>query len=489
MLRRIVGVLCAAFAVAAQAQGVGAALGADDARFLLTRTGFAPTEAQVREFAPLSRAAAVERLLAGARAAARAAPPDWVAEPVQRPRLQQMSDEERRAFQQRTITRGFELRAWWMAEMLSTDSPLTERMTLFWHNHFTSSLQKVRVPQLIYRQNLLLRRHALGSFGDLLHAASKDPAMLIYLDAATSRRGAPNENFAREVMELFTLGEGRYGERDIKEAARAFTGWSLDPETLEFRYRPHLHDDGVKTILGRSGGFDGDAVLDILLAQPACAEFIAAKLWREFVAGEPAQADRAELRRIAGVLRETRYDIKSALRALFNSPRFYAPEHRAGLVKSPVELVVGTVRQLGVIYDDALPFAFAVAGLGQNLLAPPNVRGWPGGEAWITSATLLARKQFAERLLRVDEMRTGEMRAGEMRGAGRMHTEGRERLLRAAVGIAFDGERFLAQFSGQPPAALSRALLAGDPAAPPPAGTAPREALRAALLDPLYQLK
>ena len=185
-----------------------------------------------------------------------------------------MSEEQRKLAQRELFEKGAELRGWWMTEMLTTPSPLTEKMVLFWHNHFVSSLQKVRSPVLMYRQQQVLRKHALGYFGDLLHDVSKDPAMVIYLDNASNRKAQPNENFAREVMELFTLGEGNYSEQDIKEAARAFTGWSIDPDTGEFVARPLIHDDGVKTVLGRSGNFDGDGVLDILLEQPQTAEFI-----------------------------------------------------------------------------------------------------------------------------------------------------------------------------------------------------------------------
>jgi uncharacterized protein (DUF1800 family) len=188
-----------------------------------------------------------------------------------------LSEEERKLALRAQAENGAELRSWWLTEMLTTRSPLTEKMVLFWHNHFVSSLQKVRSPVLMYRQNLLLRKHALGYFGDMLHEVSKDPAMVVYLDNASNRKAQPNENFAREVMELFTLGEGNYVEHDIKEAARAFTGWSIDLDTGQFLSRPLIHDDGVKTVLGRSGNFDGDAVLDILLAQPQTAEFIVRK--------------------------------------------------------------------------------------------------------------------------------------------------------------------------------------------------------------------
>ena len=496
-----------------------APLGADDARHLLTRAGFAPPESEVKKIAVLTREEAVERLLAAAASSSSAstAAPAWVNESVERPaRLGAMSEDERRAFQQREALRNFELKTWWMTQMLQTSAPLAERMTLFWHNHFVSSVQKVRSPQLMYRQNLLLRQHALGNFGVLLHAAAKDPAMLIYLDAATSRKGQPNENFAREVMELFTLGEGHYTEGDIKEVARAFTGWSVDrDDNAAFVMRRMQHDDGVKTVFGRSGDFDGDAVLDILLVQPAAAEFIVQKMWREFVSPDVnAPAARSEIARIASAFRASRYDIQTALRGIFTSPRFYAPENRAVLVKSPVELVAGTVRQFSIRYTDPLPFAMVAAGLGQNLFAPPNVRGWPGGEAWINSTTLLARKQFVERMFRVDDMRelaggmppvpamtpaptmasapVAAMRRAEfgpVANAGRLGQEGRERFLRAAGSIQFDSSAFLAHFAGQPYGAIRRAVLPAEPATPPGAELSAQAVLKALMLDPVYQLK
>jgi uncharacterized protein (DUF1800 family) len=244
---------------------------------------------------------------------------------------------------------------------------------------------------------VLLRREALGNFATLLHAIARDPAMLVWLDNAGSRRQAPNENFAREVMELFTLGEGRFGERDVKEAARAFTGWSLDRETGEFMLRRAWHDTGTKTLLGASGRFDGDEVLDILLARPETGEFIAAKLWRELVSPTP---DAAEVRRWGEIFREARYEVKPLLRAVLTSESFWSAANRATLVKSPVDLVVGTMRTYGVRPMDLRASVLACAGLGQNLFSPPNVKGWPGGTAWIDSSTLLGRKQWLERFFR-----------------------------------------------------------------------------------------
>ena len=230
--------------------------------------------------------------------------------------------------------------------------------------------------------------------------------MLIYLDVAQSRRGQPNENFAREVMELFTLGEGHYTEQDIKEAARAFTGWTIEPATGEFRWRPFAHDGGSKIVLGVTGNLDGDAVLDILLAQPPTAEFVVRKLWREFVSPSP---DDAEVRRIARRFRDSGYDTRLALREIFGSRAFWAQESRLALVKSPVDWVLGTLNSMQIEAPEPLLLGFALRQLGQDLFAPPNVRGWPGGETWINSSTLLARKQYAERLLR----REGRMDARE----------------------------------------------------------------------------
>ncbi|MEQ1776116.1 MAG: DUF1800 domain-containing protein [Burkholderiales bacterium] len=469
---------------------LAASLGFDDARHLLTRTSYAASPADIESFARLTREQAAERLLSWTDKPRLTPPPAWVLEPVLPvSRLREMSVEERRDFQRNNVARGFDMRGWWLQEMVTTPSPLTEKMVLFWHNHFVSSQQKVRQPQYLYRQNLLLREHALGNFSVFLHAIARDPAMVIYLDNASNRKGQPNENFAREVMELFTLGEGNYGERDIKEAARAFTGWSIDGEKGEFLFRRFAHDDGVKTVLGRSGNFDGDAVLDILLAQPQTAEFIVRKLWREFISPEP---DAAEVRRIADVFRESRYEIRAVLRALLTSDAFYAPQYRATLVKSPVDLVVGTLRQFQFTTGDVQPFALAVAQLGQNLFAPPNVKGWPGGEAWINSTTLLARKQFLDRLFRAEELRPSMMMAANT-PPGRAPQGGpandmRQRLLRAMAEVQFDSQRWLQQ-AGSEPAQLQRLVLAMAPQHPVPAGASGMDVIRRLTQDPVYQLK
>jgi len=458
-------------------------MGAEEARHLLNRTGFEARLADVDAFAVLDRRHAVEKLLGAARSSALTPAPEGVAAWTPPYVRRQMAADERKLFQREQVERGLALKGWWLTEMLTTDSQLTERMTLFWHNHFTSSLQKVRDAGLMYRQNLLLRKYALGSFADMLRAVARDPAMLVYLDSATNRRGQPNENFAREVMELFTLGEGRYGESDIKEAARAFTGWSIDPASGEFLWRPFQHDAGMKTVLGRSGDFQGEDVIEVLLAQPATAEFVVGKLWKEFVSPQP---DPAEVARIARVFRASGYQIKPALRELLLSAAFWAPENRGALVKSPVELVVGTLRQFDVAFSDPLPFVLLLRNLGQDILSPPNVKGWPGGEAWIDTRTLLARKQFLERLMRVDEMR---MTAAPMERDPEKPMAAR--FARALQDLRFSAQDWMKPY-GDREDAMALVLLPLPPSqdATPARGADRRfDVVRAMVADPVYQLK
>jgi len=483
--------LMVASVLAASLAHAAAPLGFDDARHLLNRTSFAANPAEIETFSRLTREQAVERLLSWTGRPAATPPPAWAAEPFESPRrFRGMSAEERKLAVRETFQKAFELQSWWLTEMLVTSSPLAEKMTLFWHNHFVSSVRKVRSAQLMYRQNELLRRHAFGNFGELLRAVARDPAMVVYLDSASNRKGQPNENFAREVMELFTLGEGNYTEQDIKEAARAFTGWSVNVDTGEFMFRRLLHDDGTKTVLGRTGDLDGDAVLDILLSQPQTAEFVVAKLWREFVSLQP---DRAEVGRIARLFRDSSYDITVALRAVLVSDAFYAPHNRAGLIKSPVDLIVGTLRQFQFTTGDVTPFVLTASELGQALFEPPNVKGWPGGQVWINSTTLLARKSFLERLFRTEELRpilAAAMGGGaeEPMGTARL-PEGRERFIRAMMEIQFDGGRWLAQFEGGDATAVQRVVLAAAPVSAPMPGMAGMELIRQLTQDPAYQLR
>jgi uncharacterized protein (DUF1800 family) len=306
-------------------------------------------------------------------------------------------------------------------------------------------------------------------------------------------------------MELFTLGEGNYGEQDIKEAARAFTGWSLDRDSGRFVFRRFIHDYGNKTVLGRSGNFDGDDVLDILLAKIQTAEFITRKLWREFVSPDP---DEAEVQKIASRFRDSHYDIKVALHALLTSDAFYAKENRGVLVKSPVDLVVGTLKQFDLKPGEPVPFAVAAAAMGQNLFSPPNVKGWPGGQAWINTSTLLARKAFLDRLFRADDaggnMTTESLRATSpapkqaIAAGGVQESEiaRRIRFLRAMErglkSVQFDSDAWLVQLDTSEDLrvdAATRLLLAYAPQAAPDRSSAPLAMVRQIVLDAAYQLK
>ncbi|MBI4612972.1 MAG: DUF1800 domain-containing protein [Planctomycetes bacterium] len=282
-----------------------------------------------------------------------------------------------------------DLRARWIHRMVHTPYPLQEKMTLFWHGHFATSIEKVVDPGLMQAQNDTLRRNAVGRFGDMLGAISRDPAMIVWLDGEVNRRGRPNENYARELMELFTMGVGHYSENDVKEVARAFTGWHR--RGGEFFFDESAHDPGTKRILGRTGRFGGDDAIRILLEEDATAEFLAGKLFRFFVHPDP---DPATLAPLAARLRESGYDIRGTFGTILASEVFYSEAAYKSLIKSPAEFVIGGIQALGV---RARPIALAraMARMGQNLYAPPNVAGWEGGRAWVSATTVLARSDAA----------------------------------------------------------------------------------------------
>ncbi len=284
---------------------------------------------------------------------------------------------------------------WWADCMVATSRPLEEKMALFWHGHFATGEEKVRDYRKMEQQLALLHRQATGNFRELLIAVARDPAMLVFLDAAENVKGAPNENFAREVMELFTMGVGNYSEPDIREAARAFTGWIDDD--LAFRVDPAKHDDGAKTFLGRTGNFDGLDILHIILEQKVTAEYIAGKLYRHFVREDISPAMQV---RLGAVLRDNDYEIAPLLRTVFLSRDFYSAPSFGTRIKGPVELVVSTYRKLGARRLAGIPDLFLVSReLGQILLNPPTVAGWAQGRAWITPGLLLARGNFARDVL------------------------------------------------------------------------------------------
>ena len=435
------------------------------ARHLLSRTSFGAAPADIQVLLDLEPDEAVTLLIETSRTEPVTEAPEWVDEPLpERASMRSMDEEQRTEMRKLWRERGMELKTWWYAEMVATDSPLTEKMTLFWHNHFTSSLRKVKSPQLLYRQNQLLRQHALGNFRELLHAIARDPAMLVYLDNHTNRAGNPNENFARELLELFTLGEGHYREEDIKEAARALTGWGVDRKDGEHRMWWRRHDDGNKTILGVTGDFDGNDVIEILLEQPRTAEHITEELWREFVDDRPPPD---VIQAIADEFRASDYDIAVALHAILTGPEFNNPDNRGAQIKSPVELLVGTVRTLEIPIRKGRLLARAGRGLGQDLFDPPNVKGWPGGEQWITSDTLMNRQHMLERVVDSMDARVGPV----MNGSVLEHwVESVDEELRTPAGV----RSILLALTAETDSTPSEDLVT---------------VVREALLDPVYQLK
>ncbi|HEV3146047.1 MAG TPA: DUF1800 domain-containing protein [Gemmataceae bacterium] len=300
--------------------------------------------------------------------------------------------------------RGEQLRGWWLYCMLQSSHPLREKMTLFWHNHFATSLVKVQDTLLMYRQNWLLRTRALGRFGPMLQAISRDGAMLIWLDANSNVKGKPNENYARELMELFSLGVGHYTEKDIREAARAFTGWHTAGEG--FRFNSREHDDGAKTVLGQSGAWDGGDIVRIVLEQPAAARFLVRKLYH-YLISEQAEPPDSLLEPLCTSFRKSDYDITALLKTMLSSRHFYSDYAFRQRVKSPVEFVLGAVNAVyGRVPEDnpdyrPLPQQVLVPWLdamGQSLFAPPNVKGWPGAITWLNTSTVLERNNFATAL-------------------------------------------------------------------------------------------
>jgi len=284
---------------------------------------------------------------------------------------------------------------WWANRMLATEQPLQEKMALFWHDHFATSNVKVRDYRKLRRQLELFHAEGLGNFRALLLGVTQDPGMLVFLDNGDNVKQHPNENFGRELMELFSMGDGNYTERDIREASRAFTGWTNDG--LEFVINADAHDSGSKTVLGSTGTFDGEQVIDIILSQPVTADFIAGKIYRYFVRDELSQKTQS---RLGNVLRDNGYELKPLLKTILLSKDFYSPASVATQIKSPVQLAVSTYKKLGLKHIPTIPdFNSATRGLGQELFHPPNVAGWAGGRTWITPATLLDRGNFARSVL------------------------------------------------------------------------------------------
>ena len=304
-------------------------------------------------------------------------------------RQQQMSADQKKEMRKKSREAIKSLNLDWLNEMVNTDAQLREKMSFFWHGHFAC-----RNLNVFFQQGLLdvIRRNALGNFRDLLHEVSKTGAMLNFLNNNQNKKDHPNENFAREVMELFTMGRGNYTEDDVKEAARAFTGWGASPRG-EFVFRRFQHDDGRKTVLGKTGNFDGDDVLDILLAQKQTAKFISKKIYRFFV-NDIVDEEKAQW--LADRFYKSDYDINRLLDDIFASEWFYDEKNIGTRIKSPIELLAGMQRMLPMKLENEEALLLLERVLGQVLFYPPNVAGWPGGKTWIDSSTLMMRMRIPQ---------------------------------------------------------------------------------------------
>jgi uncharacterized protein (DUF1800 family) len=343
---------------------------------LYRRAAFGASIDELRRAAADEPASVIRRLLEG--------------DPAHIQRDQELAEEGKQIAERNNA---FDLRGWWLDRMLNTHHPLREKMTLFWHNHFATSINKIMRAELMHRQNDLLRTHALAKFGPMLQQISKDPAMLIWLDSNSNVKGKPNENYGRELMELFSLGvHSVYTEKDIREAARAFTGWHTDG--ARFVFKSDLHDDDNKTVLGKTGNLDGGDVVEICLSQDVCARFLVRKMYRFFVSESVVPPD-SFIEPLAETYRKSGYDTALVVKTMLSSRHFFSAHAYRHRVKSPVEYCLGLVKALGrgMIKPRALVPYLEL--MGQHLFAPPNVKGWEGGTAWLNTATILVRHNMA----------------------------------------------------------------------------------------------
>lgn len=399
--------------------------GYDQARHLLWRAGFGGTPQQIETLASWGPEKAVDYILGYDKVEFEAPAADKFDKDIMRPPTEEerrMVTEARRRQDEETLAKAQlerqrreredrrqvgEMQKWWLKRMVETPRPLEEKMTLFWHGHFATNYRTIENSYHVYLQNQLFRKHAIGSFADLMFGIIRDPAMIAYLDNNDSRKNRPNENLAREIMELFALGLGNYTEQDIKEGARALTGYTFNDD--EFVLQQNNHDTGAKTILGRKGNWDGDDFVRIILEQPACAHFIARKVYHYLVADVPPDErggdksmpgpQRQAIRQMADALRSSRYQMRPMLRRLFLSDHFYSVRFMNDQVKSPASLVVGAIRSLGAPARDLTILADAMDLMGQNIFYPPSVKGWEGGRAWINTSTLFVRQNLLAFLL------------------------------------------------------------------------------------------
>jgi uncharacterized protein (DUF1800 family) len=372
------------------------------AAHLLSRAGFGGTPDEIARIQSLGPQAAVDQMLDFPDLSAEDADdtdvPDLSAidgvpknfrqlqQQLQGQATQQQKQALRQKFNQANMEVLMATMNWWMKRMAAGPYPLQEKLTFFWHGHFTTSAKDEHMAALMWRQNELLRSSAAGNFGKLVHAISRDPAMLDYLNNTQNRREHPNENYARELMELFTLGIGNYTENDVKQGARAFTGWTHDGDN--FVFHASEHDNGVKSFLNYVGDFNGDDIVDIILHQASCAPFIAGEIYRYFVSDD---LDPKLKQALGKLFLSHNYEIRPLMRTILASKAFYSPTTIGSQIKSPVQLVVGSVRMLGVDMPPQRTLVGTLTQMGQVPFMPPNVRGWIGGRSWINTSTIFVR--------------------------------------------------------------------------------------------------
>ena len=355
----------------------------DTATGLLQRTGFGATTAEVDRAVADGRDRTIDRLLSWETIST--APLDAVLAPYGF----NFTNVEDNSYEQYVA-----LRQWWMLRMMHSPRQLEEKLTLFWHMHFATSSDKVDILALLYQQNQIFRTKGGGRFGDLLLAVSRDPAMLIWLDNDTNVKESPNENFAREVMELFTMGIGHYTQTDVTEAARAFTGWTFHPDNYQYVFDASVHDEGTKQLLGRSGNLTGEDAISIIAARAETASYMTRKLARFFLGNDPSPPLSAQLE---STFTSSGGDIKQIVRTILRSEDCDASIAGRSLIKSPVEMVVSAMRMLGV--SSTAEYLSEYASLsGQSLFAPPNVSGWKTGLNWFNTGSYLARMNFGNDL-------------------------------------------------------------------------------------------
>ncbi len=380
-------------------------LDAREAAHLLRRAGFGGTPEEIARYTGMQAAAAAQAMVRLPSAEGIAPPADVyspmaVLQQYGPQGLRQLGDAQTKALyksiredEQKSVQ---SIQLWWLNRMLQSRAPLQEKMTLLYHGHFTSAVViKGISPQMIYNQMQLFRSSALGNLRELTRNVSKDPAMLRYLDGTSNVAGHPNENYARELMELFTLGVDHYTEDDVRESARAWTGWRFNRFTEQVTFAPRFHDDGTKTFLGRTGNFNGDDIVDIIFQQPQCARFFAGWLLNNFVYNDP---EPELIDGVAQLLRRHDYELTPVMAALLSSNVFYSQRTYRALVKSPVEFVVGAHKALGLPEIPALALP-ALRRMGQVLFYPPNVAGWPGGQNWLTSSSIIQRQNYLARIV------------------------------------------------------------------------------------------